>query len=150
MDLVAELQKIYDSEINIRISWLWGGGIDVWIGDDMNGYLAQDTVASAAEIVPWLQEAIAHFYRIRPTQNPSIHPLWSAAPVVCFRRTNRSAGSLPTLRRAARLTGRIRSTACVHLPSLRSSGGSAAAKGSVTGKTLAPRLLRGAHHAAVP
>jgi hypothetical protein len=54
MDLVAELQKIYDSEINIRISWLWDGGIDVWIGDDMNGYLAQDTVASAAEIVPRL------------------------------------------------------------------------------------------------
>jgi len=62
MDLVAELQKIYDSEINIRISWLWDAGIDVWVGDDMNGYLAQDTVASAAEIVPWLQEAIAHFY----------------------------------------------------------------------------------------
>jgi hypothetical protein len=28
----------------------------------MNGYLAQETVPSADEIVPWLQEAIAHFY----------------------------------------------------------------------------------------
>jgi hypothetical protein len=31
MDLAAELQKIYDSEINIeiRISWMWDGNIDV-------------------------------------------------------------------------------------------------------------------------
>lgn len=61
-DLAAELQKIYDSEINVRISWLWDGGIDVWLGDDANGYKAQETVNSTAEIVPWLQEAIAHFY----------------------------------------------------------------------------------------
>ena len=62
VDLAAELQKIYDSEINIRISWLWDGGIEVWLGDEMNGFLAQETVRSAAEIAPWLQEAIAHFY----------------------------------------------------------------------------------------
>ena len=28
----------------------------------MNGYLAEETVRTLAEIVPWLQEAIAHFY----------------------------------------------------------------------------------------
>jgi hypothetical protein len=28
----------------------------------MNGYLAQENVSAAAEILPWLQEAIAHFY----------------------------------------------------------------------------------------
>ena len=58
----AELQKIYDSEINVRISWLWDGGIDVRLGDDMNGYLAEENVRSMSEILPWLQEAIAHFY----------------------------------------------------------------------------------------
>lgn len=63
MNIADELQPIYDSEINIRISWLWDGGIDVWIGDDLNGYRAQDTVVSVADIVPWLQEAIAHFYQ---------------------------------------------------------------------------------------
>jgi hypothetical protein len=52
----------YDSEINVRIGWLWDGGIEVRLGDDVNGYLAAETVASAAEILPWLQEAIAHFY----------------------------------------------------------------------------------------
>lgn len=61
-DLAAELQKIYDSEINIRISWLWDCGIDVRLGDEMNGFLAEENVASADEIVPWLREAIAHFY----------------------------------------------------------------------------------------
>ena len=61
MDL-GEFQKIYDSEINVRISWLWDGGIDVWLGDDVTGYLAQETVASISDVVPWLQEASAHFY----------------------------------------------------------------------------------------
>jgi hypothetical protein len=50
MDLAAELQRIYDSEINIRISWLWDGGIEVRLGDEMNGFLAEETVKSASEI----------------------------------------------------------------------------------------------------
>ena len=48
MDLAAELQKIYDSEINIRINWLWDCGIDVRLGDQMNGFLAEETSADAA------------------------------------------------------------------------------------------------------
>jgi len=62
MDLAIELQKIYDSEINVEIAWFWDGGIDVRLGDKMNGYLAEQSVKAASEIVPWLQEAIAHFY----------------------------------------------------------------------------------------
>jgi DNA-directed RNA polymerase subunit RPC12/RpoP len=64
MDLAAELQKIYDSKINIHIelSWLWDGGIDVRLGDRMNGYQAAENVRCVGEILPWLQEAIAHFY----------------------------------------------------------------------------------------
>jgi len=61
VDLSAELQKIYDSEINLRISWLWDGGIDVRLGDEMYGYLAEENVRSVSEIIPWLQETIAHF-----------------------------------------------------------------------------------------
>src|SRR5689334_18833124 len=61
-DLEVELQKIYDSEINARISWFWDGGIELRLGDEMNGFLAEETVASVADIVPWLQEAIAHFF----------------------------------------------------------------------------------------
>jgi hypothetical protein len=45
-----------------RVSGAAREGIEVWLGDEMNGFLAQETVGSAAEIGPWLQEAIAHFY----------------------------------------------------------------------------------------
>jgi len=62
VDLAVELQKIYDNEINIRIDWLWDGGVRVRLGDEVNGFLAEENVATVAEIVPWLQEAIAHFY----------------------------------------------------------------------------------------
>jgi DNA-directed RNA polymerase subunit RPC12/RpoP len=57
-----ELQRIYDSEINVRIGWLWDGGIDVRVGDEVNGFLAVENVPSTTEVLPWLQEAIAHFY----------------------------------------------------------------------------------------
>jgi hypothetical protein len=39
----------------------FGRGIEVRLGDDLNGYLAEKTVRSASDIGPWLQEAIAHF-----------------------------------------------------------------------------------------
>ena len=52
MDLAFELQKIYDSEINVEIGWFWDCGIKIRLGDQMNGYLAEETVHSAFEIVP--------------------------------------------------------------------------------------------------
>jgi hypothetical protein len=50
-DLAMELQRIYDSEINTRIFWFWDSGFTIQLGDQMNGYLAVETVASAAEIL---------------------------------------------------------------------------------------------------
>src|SRR5262249_44681491 len=32
------------------------------LGDKMNSFLAEEDVNSVADILPWLQEAIAHFY----------------------------------------------------------------------------------------
>jgi hypothetical protein len=61
-DLATELQAIYDSEINVEISWFWDSGIEIRLGDKVNGFVAEQHVVSVAEIVPWLQEAIAHFY----------------------------------------------------------------------------------------
>jgi hypothetical protein len=60
--LAAELQKIYDSEINVWISWFWDCRIEVRLGDEMNGYQAAETVKSVADVLPWIQDAIAHFY----------------------------------------------------------------------------------------
>ena len=62
VDFAAELQAIYDSEINVRIGWFWDGGIEIRLGDEMNGFLSEEAVPSVADIVPWLQEAIAHFF----------------------------------------------------------------------------------------
>ena len=64
-----ELQKIYDSEINVSISWLWDGGIDVRLGDHLNGYSAEVNVPTSADIVPLLQAAIAELSRGEQTEN---------------------------------------------------------------------------------
>jgi hypothetical protein len=37
---------------------LWDGGIDIKLGDDMNGFDAETQVKAAGQIVPWLQDAI--------------------------------------------------------------------------------------------
>jgi hypothetical protein len=67
-----ERQRIYDSEIKVRVSWLWDGGIDVRLGDEMNGF-AEENVAFTGDIVPWLQESIAHFY-LHSTYAKSLDP----------------------------------------------------------------------------
>jgi hypothetical protein len=61
-DLAVELQKIYDSEINISLNWMWDGGIRVRLGDEVGGYIAEEMVEKVADAIPWFQEAIAHFY----------------------------------------------------------------------------------------
>jgi hypothetical protein len=61
-DFAVELQNIYDSEINIGMSWMWDGGITLRLGDEIGGYIAEETVESVAGALPWFQEAIAHFY----------------------------------------------------------------------------------------
>lgn len=60
--LEQELQKIYDSEINIEIRWFWDVGIDVKLGDEMNGYYAEASVRTVTEILPWLQKTIHKHY----------------------------------------------------------------------------------------
>jgi hypothetical protein len=45
------LQRLYDSEINARIGWVWDGGVTWQLGDKHNGWKAtgnEETVALAA------------------------------------------------------------------------------------------------------
>jgi len=72
VELAGELQRIYDSEINIRISRMWDGGVDLWLGDDLGGYVAHENV-SFADVIPWVQQAIAHFYAADRTRR-SLRP----------------------------------------------------------------------------
>ena len=36
-------KDLYDSEINVSLSWFWDAGFTVKIGDDVNGFVAQTT-----------------------------------------------------------------------------------------------------------
>jgi hypothetical protein len=73
--LEDELQRIYDSEINVRISWLWDGGIDVRLGDEMNGYLAEENVSSTGDIVPGFKSRSRTSTLIPRTRKP-----WTRRP----------------------------------------------------------------------
>ena len=65
MDLATTIQRLYDSEINLTISMLWDGGIEVGLVSYME-YL-QDSkirvnVKTAAEIAQALHDlAVKHF-----------------------------------------------------------------------------------------
>ena len=54
--------KLNRNKINLSIGWFWDGGINVRLGDEIGGSMAEENVAAVADIIPWLQEAIAHFY----------------------------------------------------------------------------------------
>ena len=58
-DVGLILQKIYDSEINIRIGWFWDGGIDYGIGhwghpQNKNDTDDKNANRDIAEAVSWL------------------------------------------------------------------------------------------------
>jgi hypothetical protein len=58
------LKKLYDSEINWKILTFWDGGVDVWLGDGLNGFKAQTCFeASEMDGIPqWLHEQALKFY----------------------------------------------------------------------------------------
>jgi hypothetical protein len=62
MNLEEVLQALYDSEINAAISWLCDGGIDVGLGDELNGYDADGQVSTVAEAAAWFREQACKHY----------------------------------------------------------------------------------------
>jgi hypothetical protein len=61
-DLEEILNALYESEINASISWLWDGGIDVALGDELNGYDAEGQVSTFAEATAWLRDQACKHY----------------------------------------------------------------------------------------
>lgn len=56
------LTDLYKSEINVSISWFWDAGINLALGDDLNGYEAEVQVATLAEAAEWLRaKAVEHY-----------------------------------------------------------------------------------------
>jgi hypothetical protein len=56
------LQDIYDSEINITISWFWDGGIDIGIGDAINGFKDENNFDTILEAMRWLRQRLVELY----------------------------------------------------------------------------------------
>ena len=65
------LDDLYASEINVEISWYWDGGIDVKIGrrginvqlgDRLNGYGAKGKVKTMTEAAVWLRDRACQQY----------------------------------------------------------------------------------------
>ena len=62
MNLEEILQALYASEINASTSWLWDGGIDVALGEELNGYKAESKVGTMREAAIWLRDQACHNY----------------------------------------------------------------------------------------
>jgi hypothetical protein len=60
--LDQELQKIYDSEINVTLR-TGDKGIFVALGNDFTGFSAEGNLARVADMIPWFQNAIHQHYR---------------------------------------------------------------------------------------
>jgi hypothetical protein len=54
----VELQKIYDSEINIEISWTGDGPVAVKLVNEFYGFAEEGTVSKISDVLLWLQKAI--------------------------------------------------------------------------------------------
>jgi hypothetical protein len=62
INVEAILDDLYASEINVKISWLWDGGIDVMLGDELNGYKAEGKVSTFADAAVWLRDQACQHY----------------------------------------------------------------------------------------
>jgi len=63
-DLEEILRALYESEINASISWVWDGGINLELGDPLNGYAANDKVSTFAEATAWFAKIGANRHLI--------------------------------------------------------------------------------------
>lgn len=52
--VVRQLQRLYNAEINWSITTFWDGGFTAKLGDAANGFRAETTVPTFEEAVEWL------------------------------------------------------------------------------------------------
>lgn len=55
-------KDLYDSEINVSLSWFWDTGFTVKIGDYMNGFVAEFNTYNVHEIEPWVVDKVKELY----------------------------------------------------------------------------------------
>jgi len=49
-------EDLYESEINWSVQTFWDNGYDVLVGDDCNGWVAENNVDTWVEVEQWLQD----------------------------------------------------------------------------------------------
>jgi hypothetical protein len=57
MELGAVIEALYDSEINCSVSTFWDAHITVQLGDEMNGFVAENECKTASEAAEFLDRA---------------------------------------------------------------------------------------------
>lgn len=56
------LQRLYDSEINACIEWVWDGGVQWRLGDEYSGWKADGKAATVAlAVLELAQKAVEHY-----------------------------------------------------------------------------------------
>jgi hypothetical protein len=56
------LQRLYDSEINARIEWVWDGGVKWCLGDEYSGGKAEGKAATVAlAVLELAKTAVQHY-----------------------------------------------------------------------------------------
>jgi hypothetical protein len=54
MELGATIEALYESEINCSVATFWDAGIEVKLGDEMNGFVAEKECKTASEAAEFL------------------------------------------------------------------------------------------------
>jgi hypothetical protein len=62
MELGKIIDALYESEINCSVTTLWDGGIQVKLGDEMNGFVAETEVKTTVKAAEWLDQAARKHY----------------------------------------------------------------------------------------
>lgn len=64
MKLTKVIRRLYASEINCGLQTFWDGGLEAWIGDEMNGRRASETfgLGDLGEVATWLHDEALRLY----------------------------------------------------------------------------------------
>jgi len=61
-DPAEVLQRLYDSEMNARIEWVWDGGVKWRLGDEYSGWKAEGKAATVAlAVLELAKTAVQHY-----------------------------------------------------------------------------------------
>lgn len=56
------IKSLYESEINVTISWFWDGGFEIKIGDEMNGFKSTFTTNDLSVLEQHLEMKAKELY----------------------------------------------------------------------------------------